>query len=40
MKIISQYKDYYDYLIGFYGIDEKIVLDRRKFNKYNGPYIS
>lgn len=29
MKIISKYKDYYDYLTGRYGIDEKIVLDRR-----------
>ena len=29
MKIISKYKDYYDYLSGIYGIDEKIVLDRR-----------
>lgn len=29
MKIISKYKDYYDYLQGLYGIDEKIVLDRR-----------
>lgn len=28
MKIISKYKDYYDYLSGIYGIDEKIVLDR------------
>ena len=29
MKIISKYKDYYDYLTGVYGIDEKIVYDRR-----------
>jgi hypothetical protein len=28
MKIISKYKDYYDYLQGVRGIDEKIVLDR------------
>lgn len=33
MKIISKYKDYYDYLVGAkYGIDNKIVLDRTKFN--------
>jgi len=29
MYILSKYKDYYDYLSGVYGIDEKIVLDRR-----------
>lgn len=28
MKIISKYKDYYDYLAGIYGIDSKLVLDR------------
>jgi hypothetical protein len=32
MKIISKYKDYYDYLVGIYGIDEKLVLDRTKFD--------
>jgi len=29
MKIISKYKDYYDYLVGKYGEDPLIVLDRR-----------
>ena len=29
MKILSKYKDYYDYLIHKYGIDEKVVYDRR-----------
>lgn len=29
MKIISKYKDYYDHLQGAYGIDDKVVLDRR-----------
>lgn len=29
MKIISKYKDYYDYLKGIYGEDNKLVLDRR-----------
>lgn len=33
MKIISKYKDYYDYLQGIYGVDEKLVLDRTKFTK-------
>lgn len=32
MKILSKYKDYYDYLTGIYGEDEKLVLDRRKFD--------
>lgn len=30
MKIISKYKDYYDYLVGIYGEDPKLVLDRRE----------
>lgn len=29
MKILSKYKDYYDYLTGVYGEDPLIVLDRR-----------
>lgn len=33
MKILSKYKDYYDYLSGIYGEDPKIVLDRRQFTK-------
>lgn len=36
MKIISKYKDYYDYLQGIYGVDEKLVLDRRDFQT---PYV-
>src|ERR1019366_5578082 len=28
MKIISKYKDYYDYLQGVYGVDEKIIYER------------
>lgn len=36
MKIISKYRDYYDYLQGIYGIDEKLILDRRSGKtKYN-----
>lgn len=31
MKILSKYKDYYDFLSGVYGVDEKIILDRTKF---------
>lgn len=30
MKIISKWKDYYDYLSGIYGIDNLIVYDRRE----------
>jgi len=32
MKIISKYKDYYDYLSGIYGEDPKLILDRRNSN--------
>lgn len=31
MKIISKYKDYYDYLSGIWGEDPKLILDRREF---------
>lgn len=34
MKIISGYKDYYDYLVGIYGEDEKLVYDRRVFKPH------
>ena len=37
MKIISKFKDYYDYLQGIYGVDEKLILDRTKYTKM--PYI-
>lgn len=30
MKILSKYKDYYDYLKGIYGEDNKLILDRRE----------
>ena len=39
MKIISGYKDYYDYLSGVYGIDPLVVLDRRSGTKVADPYI-
>lgn len=35
MKIISKYKDYYDYLSGIYGEDPKLILDRRDSIKYS-----
>jgi len=31
MRILSKYKDYYDYLKGIYGKDPLIVLDRREY---------
>jgi hypothetical protein len=37
MKIISKYKDYYDYLQGIYGIDEKIIYRRVINNPTNLP---
>lgn len=30
MKIISKYKDYYDYYVSKYGVDDLAVLDRRE----------
>lgn len=36
MKIVSKYKEYYDYLQGVYGIDDKLVLDRTSY--YKLPY--
>lgn len=35
MKIISRFKDYYDYYSNIYGIDEKINYNRKLFNKYD-----
>lgn len=32
MKIISKIKDYYDYMVGIYGMDPLIVYDRRDMN--------
>ena len=34
MKLISKYKDYYDYLVGIYGEDPKLILDRREKEDY------
>lgn len=39
MKIISKYKDYYDYLSGIYGEDNKLILDRRNKENYTLPHI-
>lgn len=37
MKIISSYKDYYDYLQGIRGVDPLVILDRRKGNPKPNP---
>lgn len=34
MKIIGKHKDYFDYLIHQYGVDEKLVLDRRGIGEW------
>ncbi len=31
MFIVSKFKDYYDFLQGVYGVDEKLILDRTNF---------
>lgn len=38
MNIISKYKEYYDYIQSFYGIDKDIILDRRK--TWEGSYVT
>jgi len=35
MKILSKFKDYYDYLQGIYGIDTTLVLDRTEYTPTN-----
>lgn len=39
MKIISKYKDYYDYLSGIYGVDPRLILNREGSNVpvHSGP---
>jgi hypothetical protein len=37
MKIIDKKRDFYDYLVGIYGIDEKLVLDRRNSTNIQFP---
>lgn len=40
MLIISKFKDYYDYLQGKWGVDEKLVLDRTEFTKVDSGMLS
>ncbi len=37
MRIISKFKDYYDYLKGVYGEDPKLILDRTDFFSLDTP---
>lgn len=37
MKILSKYRDFYDYLSKIYGEDPKIILDRRKADRFDIP---
>ena len=34
MKIISKFKDFYDYKVGKYGVDEKLVYTRKTYCEY------
>lgn len=38
MKIIGKHKDYFDYLVHQYGVDEKLVLDRRGIGEWKSEY--
>ena len=35
MKIVSKFKDYYDYLAYVYGIDDIVTWERRNFTELN-----
>ena len=34
MKIISKFKDFYDYKVSKYGIDEKLIFNRKTYCEY------
>ena len=34
MKIISKFKDFYDYKVTKYGVDEKLVYNRKTYYEY------
>jgi hypothetical protein len=38
MRIIGGKKDYYDYLVSYYGLDDCIVYDRRKIGEVNAKW--
>jgi len=35
MKIISKFKDFYDYKVAKYGVDEKLVYTRKTYCEYS-----
>ena len=35
MKIISKFKDFYDYKMTKYGVDEKLVYTRKTYYEYS-----
>lgn len=39
MKIISKFKDFYDYKMTKYGVDEKLVYTRKTYCEYNQKFI-
>ena len=39
MKIISKFKDFYDYKVAKYGVDEKLVYTRKTYCEYFQPLI-
>lgn len=38
MKIISKFKDFYDYKVAKYGVDEKLVYTRKTYYEYSYSY--
>ena len=34
MKIISKFKDFYDYKVAKYGVDEKLIYNRKNYCEY------
>ena len=34
MKIISKFKDFYDYKVAKYGVDEKLIYNRKTYCDY------
>jgi hypothetical protein len=40
MKIIGKHKDYFDHLVYQYGVDEKLILDRRGIGEFKEDYIN
>ncbi len=38
MKIISKFKDFYDYKVAKYGVDEKLVYTRKTYCEYSYSY--